>query len=235
MIKRTTRKYTEEILNKHQGWNILDLACGETAAWKQANTLLDIHDHSKSYPGRKFIQWDVNKKTPFKDKEFDFVISCHIAEHIINPQEFCKELTRIGKKGYIEVPTPLFDNLVSGINQPPLGHKWWVTLDDPNETIIFVKRINIIENTVEIPEYNKLRPFFKESCVTEIYWEDNVDMKYGNPIFDYEGKFYDLEKEKIEMWKIGQNFDHIYPEDIAKYYGKTLINDSGLFQSSIYK
>lgn len=233
MTKRTTRKYIEQILDQNPDWNVLDLACGETAAWKQANILLDIHDHSNSYPDRKFIQWDVNQKTSFKDKEFDFIISCHIAEHIINPEEFCKELTRIGKQGYIEVPTPLFDNLVSGINQPPLGHKWWVTFDDPNEIIVFTKRLNIIENTVEIPEYNKLRPFFKESCITEIYWENNIKMEYRKPIFDYESKIYDLNKQEIKMWKLGQNFEQNYSVDVAKYYGRSV--SDGLFQSSVYK
>ncbi len=45
------------------------------------------------------------EKTPFADKEFDFVYCSHVLEHTTDPQKACKELMRIAKRGYIETPT----------------------------------------------------------------------------------------------------------------------------------
>ena len=41
---------------------------------------------------------------PFKDKQFDYVICSHVLEHMRYPDRFAKELMRVGKAGYIEVP-----------------------------------------------------------------------------------------------------------------------------------
>ncbi len=45
------------------------------------------------------------EKTPFPDKAFDFVYCSHVLEHSQSPQAACRELIRIGKRGYIETPT----------------------------------------------------------------------------------------------------------------------------------
>lgn len=50
-------------------------------------------------------------RMPFKDKAFDFVIASHILEHMAEPDNFLKELQRVGKAGYIETPNALFERL----------------------------------------------------------------------------------------------------------------------------
>ena len=45
------------------------------------------------------------ESTPFADKEFDFVYCSHVLEHTTNPEKACREIMRIGKRGYIETPT----------------------------------------------------------------------------------------------------------------------------------
>jgi SAM-dependent methyltransferase len=57
----------------------------------------------------KKIHYYNGKKFPFKDKEFDYVICSHVLEHVDNPDKFLSELFRIGKRGYIEYPTILYD------------------------------------------------------------------------------------------------------------------------------
>ena len=49
---------------------------------------------------------------PFRDGSIDFVIASHIAEHIDEPEDFCRELSRAAKAGYIETPSPLADYLL---------------------------------------------------------------------------------------------------------------------------
>lgn len=49
---------------------------------------------------------------PFRAKAFEFVIASHIAEHVDDPQGFCREIARVGVRGYIETPSPLCDILL---------------------------------------------------------------------------------------------------------------------------
>ncbi len=48
---------------------------------------------------------------PFADNSFDFVICSHILEHMEDPQAFLQEIARVGKAGYIEVPSMLSERM----------------------------------------------------------------------------------------------------------------------------
>lgn len=49
---------------------------------------------------------------PFRDGAFAFLIASHIAEHVEDPDGFCREIARVGRSGYIETPSPLADRLL---------------------------------------------------------------------------------------------------------------------------
>ena len=59
----------------------------------------------------KFVKI-IDKKLPFKNNEFDFVITSHVIEHVKDFTFFINEIERITKQGYIELPTRLGDNIV---------------------------------------------------------------------------------------------------------------------------
>ena len=188
MIKRTKREAMYTLLEEHSEWNIIDLA-SSNAGWKYANTFTDVNDHSeyyeKKYNGtKKFIQCNV-ENTLFKDNEFDFVIASHILEHVDDPFKFCKEITRIGKRGYIEVPTPLWDNLMDGPHFSKYGHKWWITFDDAKNKIIINRKINIVKNILSMNEHNKHMTWFRDSIITQLYWEDDIPLEKGTGIYNY--------------------------------------------------
>ena len=111
MVELSTREHALNLVAKNPEWNVLDLGCGIDGI-KAAHVYADVENYTNNYPEKRFVQTS-GSKTPFKDKEFDFVFSLHIAEHVLDPFKFCEELTRIGKRGFIEVPTPFFDNLVN--------------------------------------------------------------------------------------------------------------------------
>jgi len=50
-------------------------------------------------------------KLPFADKIFDYVICSHILEHMKDPMKFIAEIMRVGKAGYIEVPSDLSERI----------------------------------------------------------------------------------------------------------------------------
>ena len=131
LIKRTSKTHIESIISQNPNWKVLDIGCGYGAN-KYATTISDIIDLSNHYKDKTFVKI-TEKKLPFKDKEFDFVISSHVAEHVEDISYFLNELARVGKKGYIEVPTKLEDNLVF---ENKKDHLWHMEFDDDNNQLI---------------------------------------------------------------------------------------------------
>ena len=90
MIKRISINYINKLLSDHPNWKILDIGCGYNADSK-ASVISDIKDLSEYYSGKNFIKI-TDKNLPFKDKEFDFVISSHDLEHVEDFSYFINEL-----------------------------------------------------------------------------------------------------------------------------------------------
>jgi len=125
LLKRTTSEFLKKKLTTHTDLKILDIGCGYTAN-PYATHLADTLDLRNFYKGKNFVLLQ-DEILPFKDKEFDFIISSHVLEHVADPRFFISELERIGKEGYIEVPTRLEDNLVF---ENKSAHLWWINFDD---------------------------------------------------------------------------------------------------------
>ena len=169
LIKRTTKTHIEKILSENPDWKILDIGCGYGAN-KYATTICDILDLSQHYKNKSFIKIN-DKKLPFKDKEFDFVIASHVAEHVEDVSYFLNELSRIGKKGYIEVPTRLEDNLVF---ENKKAHIWHLVFDDVNNQINISKKQQYLEPVLTVGTIKKLNEYFRESLVIELSWEGSI-------------------------------------------------------------
>jgi len=207
MVKRRSRYDVLDHLEVNPELSVVDLGCGAAGACPFADVLVDLYDHSSKFEDKKFVVHDLNKTPfPFEDNEFDFSFTSHILEHIKEPIPFLEEVVRISKSGYIEVPTALIDNLVSGNDRTdPNGHKWWCFFNDFEGKLILRPRRHIVHRTVDIPELNKLYPFFRSSFVLELYWEDSIDVEMGDEKYFYEEKEYDLSKDIIEPWVLGES------------------------------
>lgn len=177
MLKRTTINFVNNTLSKNTNWKILDIGCGYRAN-KHASVLADVQDLSDFYKEKTFIKIN-EKKLPFKDKEFDFVIASHVIEHIEDFEFFLKELERISTKGYIELPTRLGDNLVF---ENKTDHIWWFTYDDNNNLITASKRNQLIDPFITVSMAKIFEKIFRESLVIELAWEEIIEYKIDNQI-----------------------------------------------------
>ena len=177
MLKRTTINFVNDTLSKNIGWKILDIGCGYRAN-KYASVIADVLDLSDFYKEKRFIKIN-EKRLPFKDKEFDFVIASHVIEHVEDFEFFLKELERISTKGYIELPTRLGDNLVF---ENKTDHIWWFTYDDTNNLIIASKKNQLIDPFITVSMAKIFEKIFRESLVIELAWEEKIDYKNDNQI-----------------------------------------------------
>ena len=173
MIKRTSKKYIQNLLSENKQWQVLDIGCGYTAN-EYANTICDVQDLSSYYKDRNFIKLE-NNKLPFKDNQFDFVIASHVIEHVDNFEFFIKELERVSKKGYIELPSKLEDNLVF---ENKKDHLWHMDFDDVNLKLIISKKIQILEPILTVSTIQKLRKNFESSLIIQLFWEDKIDFQF---------------------------------------------------------
>ena len=170
MIKRTSKKYIDNLLQNNTTWNILDIGCGYNAN-KFAKVVCDIQDLSNYYQDKEFIRL-TEKKLPFKDKEFDFVVASHVIEHVQDVDFFIKEIERVSKKGYIELPTMLEDNLVF---ENKNDHIWHMDFDDVGNRLLISKKIQYFEPVLTVSTIKKLNEIFRTSLVLELIWEDSIN------------------------------------------------------------
>ena len=83
-------------------------------------------------------------------------------------------MSRIGKQGFIEVPTRIEDNLVF---ENKKDHLWHLVFDDINNQIIISKKYQYFEPILTVSTIKKLKNYFRESLVIELNWHNNVEYK----------------------------------------------------------
>ena len=216
-IQRTNKQAQKKWLKKNNNLKILDLGCTHVNYWSEANHFADIVDYSLEFSEKnlKFIKIFPNQKLPFKDKEFDYVILSHVLEHVQNILEFTKEVERIAKAGYIELPTKLADNLVIGCDEEDIGHKWWLEFDDVNHRLKYTKKVDVLQKFLSVGSIHKFQKFFEDSFILQLHWENTIDLIEGEP--------YEIDK-KIQFLSL-----------IRKFYGKKIRTLVSLLRNFIVK
>ena len=203
MLKRISIKHLNKVIKDNPEWKILDIGCGYRAH-PSASVLADAQDLSNYYKEKKFIKIN-EKKLPFKDKEFDFVIASHVIEHVEDFEFFIKELERISSKGYIELPSRLGDNLVF---ENKSDHIWWFIYDDDKNKLLVSKRNQILEPFITVSTAKLFEKIFRESLVIELAWEEKIDYQIDNSIQE-------INAEKISFFKI---FKKYISKKFRKFY-----------------
>jgi hypothetical protein len=138
-VQKMTTANSKTRIAYDSDWLVLDIGSGHKPH-PRANILVDRYlEDDLERSGQKsvlpenvpFIIADATA-LPFKKKAFDFIICSHVAEHIDAPylDQFCSELNRVGKAGYIETPS-VFAEYLRHSNV----HRWFVSKRE--NTLIF--------------------------------------------------------------------------------------------------
>lgn len=126
--------------------------------------------------GTTFIKGDAADMSCFKDKEFDFVVCAETINHCEDPMAVCRELIRVGKRGHVEMPGPLYE-----IFSSHQEHLWLCFWD--GTTLRFLKNnypkncimdISGIDRRVIEGAYHKMLACKdQEATFIDFLWEDS--------------------------------------------------------------
>ena len=114
------------------------------------------------------------KPYPFSDKYFDFVVCSHTLEDIRDPLWVCSELIRIGKRGYIEVPSREHESS-RGVERPGMAglshHRWLVEIN--HDMIRFIPKFGALHSHWKYSFPSRFgRSLGKEGSVQSLWWTE---------------------------------------------------------------
>ena len=148
---------------------------------------------------------------PFEDDFFDMVVCTFTLEDLRDPVGVCREMSRIGKAGYIEVPS-LFDELM-WMNPEPSGgpwvghahHNWLCTLEEGE--LVFLPKFHSLHTNgrVRVPPRWAARLRVEERVLAH-FWEGELPARERMAIDSY--PFDELEQvvrhrfrpSRAELW-----------------------------------
>lgn len=102
-------------------------------------------DPPERFDASRWIRRDICDRTPwpFDDDSIDFVVCSHTLEDVRDPVWVCQEISRVGKAGYIEVPSRL-EEQAYGVQGPWVGwghHHWLVDIEGQDLRFFFKHHI----------------------------------------------------------------------------------------------
>jgi hypothetical protein len=110
---------------------------------------------------------------PFADKSVDFVICSHVLEDVRDPLWVCREMMRIGRRGYVEVPSRVAESC-RGVEPGQVGwshHRWLIDMGDSG--LVFLMKYHTIHRhwRLSFPP-SLLRRLGEAQRVQWLFWED---------------------------------------------------------------
>jgi hypothetical protein len=161
------------------------------------------------FSAETWIQRDICDRDPFPfdDGEIDFVICSQTLEDVRDPVWVCSEMERIGKAGYIEVPSRL-EEQSWGIAGSYVGwphHHWLVDVDGPR--IEFVFKSHAIHS---VPSYHFPREFWlglsAPERVASLWWEGSFEYR-ERVIFDEGAETIEYLREFVARELLARGFE----------------------------
>lgn len=162
---------------------VIDIGSGDKPFWR-ANVFFDdlALGNNQRVSGKNtihqlgtFVNGNI-LRSPFKDKAFDFSFASHLLEHVENPAVAIKEIVRISKRGYIEVPNAILEHIA-----PFHSHLWYIVED--NKKLYFLRKSKkshsvFLKNSKYYTQLTQkvAKPFIR------FYWENTIDYEIINDL-----------------------------------------------------
>jgi hypothetical protein len=108
---------------------------------------------------------------PFADDEIDFVICSQTLEDIRDPVWVCSEIQRVGKAGYIEVPSRL-EEQSWGVAGPYVGwphHHWLIDIEGDSIQFVFKSHAIHADPTYYFP-HEFWRSLREDERIQRLWW-----------------------------------------------------------------
>jgi hypothetical protein len=135
-------------------------------------------DDTERFTADTWVQRDICAREPFPfgDDQFDFVICSHTLEDIRDPIWVCAEINRVGKAGYIEVPSRL-EEQTYGVHGPWVGwshHRWLVDVEPGRIEFSFKPHVLHSRGTDHFPTGFNLQ-LTDEERVEQLWWSGSFE------------------------------------------------------------
>jgi SAM-dependent methyltransferase len=156
--------------------------------YPRSNILVDAYENTQE---RHWAPLITDRKTviafgeqlPFRDKTFDFVIGAHVLEHSADPEQFLRELQRVAKAGYIEVPHAFMERII-----PYNDHRLEVYVED-HSLKVFIKPEALVDSDLRRLFLNQPNRVFSRFLISKkpfdfhvrFYWQNKIDFEILNP------------------------------------------------------
>lgn len=193
---------------------VIDLGSGDKPFWR-ADVCLDnlsLGDEQRFSFTKVvqnfglFVNSDISK-TPFENQTFDFSFCSHVLEHVEDPEIAIKEIMRISKKGYIEIPNGLSELLF-----PYQSHLWLVFLE--KSKLVFIRKNKSLHEALanQSSKYLYLTKILR-TPVIYYYWKSKINYKVINDIKE------DMEFKTVKDDRMVQPW---YIQNVTIIFGKLL-------------
>lgn len=215
---------------------VLDIG-GWAQPFNRANYIIDIMPYEtrgffgclgakkEFFSKETWIYHDVSSSSPlpFKDKEIDFVICSHVLEDVRDPLRLCSEIIRIGRRGYIEVPSRTVESIMGLEGKHYAGyshHRWLIEME--GSKIVFRNKPHLLHSS---PRF-----YLPKSYPKRLKEKDKISYLLWNGSFEYE------EIIQISYQKIAKELEKFVKSKFALPYSYVLEQDlKRMVKSIIYK
>jgi len=178
-----------------------DVVCdvgGGQKPFNRADYIIDIQGFDEGFKAgsygdnvrvdkSRWVKLDINRdRFPFKDNFFDFVFCTHTLEDIYNPFHAIDEISRVGRRGYIETPSARWE-LSKGVSYRGIigapHHKWIIYKE--KDRIVFVEKNQLISKR---KHHMKKRGLTEENSYMVFFWDETIEYEIKCFVHDIDFK-----------------------------------------------
>jgi SAM-dependent methyltransferase len=172
---------------------VLDVG-GWAKPWHRADWVIDLMPYetrglyggdgdsgaAERFDEGRWVQRDIcdHEPWPFAGDQFDFVVCSHTLEDVRDPVRVCDEIQRVGRAGYIEVPSRL-EEQTFGIEGPWAGwghHHWLIDIGPAEITFVFKHGVVHGRRDEQFPA-GFSDSLTAEERVQTLWWEGGFDSR----------------------------------------------------------